>query len=100
MSLPAVYLPDAEDDIAAAHIHYERQRAGLGDDFVEALREAVDRIRDSPQLYGAFRRDIRAAPLKKFPYVVYYRDRGGDVLIIAVQHGRRSSRVWRGRGCG
>ena len=43
MSLPAVYLPDAEDDVAAAHIHYERQRAGLGDDFVEALREAVDR---------------------------------------------------------
>jgi plasmid stabilization system protein ParE len=98
MSLPAVYLPDAEDDVAAARVHHERQRAGLGDDFVEALREAVDRIRNSPQLYGAFRRDVRAAPLKKFPYVVYYRDRGGDVLIIAVQHGRRSSRVWRGRG--
>jgi plasmid stabilization system protein ParE len=98
MSLPAVYLPDAEDDVAAARVHHERQRAGLGDDFVEALREAVDRIRNSPQLYGAFRRDVRAAPLKKFPYVVYYRDRGDDILIIAVQHGRRSSRVWRGRG--
>jgi len=70
---------------------------GLGDAFVDALREAVDLIRNGPQLYGAFLRDIRAAPLKQFPYVVYYRDRGSDVLIIAVQH-RRSSRAWRGRG--
>jgi plasmid stabilization system protein ParE len=97
MSLPAVYLPEAEDDIAAAHIYYERQRVGLGDDFVEALGEAVDRIRNGPRLYGAVKRDIRAAPLKHFPYVVYYRDRGNDVLIIAIQHGRRSSRAWRGR---
>jgi toxin ParE1/3/4 len=98
MSLPAAYLPQAEDDVAAAHAHYERQRVGLGDDFVEAVREAVDHIRNNPQLYAAFLRDIRAAPLKQFPYVVYYRDRGNDVLIIAVQHGRRSTRAWRRRG--
>jgi hypothetical protein len=67
MSLPALYLPEAEDDIAAAHSYYERQRVGLGDDFVEALREAVDLIRSGLQLYGAFLRDIRAAPLKQFP---------------------------------
>jgi hypothetical protein len=63
MSLPALYLPEAEDDVVAAHSHYEQQRVGLGDDFVEALREVVDLIRNGPQLYGAFLRDIRAAPL-------------------------------------
>jgi toxin ParE1/3/4 len=97
MSVPAVYLPEAEDDVAAEYAHYEQQRAGLGDQFLEALRETVDRIRDNPQMFGVFRRDIRAAPLQRFPSVVYYRDRGSDVLIIAVQHGRRSSRAWRGR---
>lgn len=44
-----------------------------------------------------FRRDIRAAPMSGFPYVIYYRDRGADVLIIAVQHRRRSTQAWRGR---
>jgi plasmid stabilization system protein ParE len=97
MSVPAVYLPEAEDDVAAANSYYERQRAGLVDEFVEELREALDRIRDNPQLYSAFRRDIRAAPLKRFPYVIYYRARAADILVIAVQHGRRSSRAWRGR---
>jgi plasmid stabilization system protein ParE len=97
MSLPVVYLPEAEDDIDAAYRHYEAQRPGLGDQFLEALQETVDRIRDHSQLYGLFRGDIRAAPLRRFPYVVYYRDRGTDILVIAVQHGRRSSRAWQGR---
>lgn len=51
MSLPVTYLPEAEDDVAARHTYYEQQRAGLGDQFVEALREVVDRIRDNPQTY-------------------------------------------------
>ena len=97
MSAPAVYLPEADDDVAEAHGYHEQQLAGLGDEFVAAVREAVQRIEDNPQMYGGFRRDIRAAPMRRFPYVIYYRDRGADVLIIAVQHGRRSTRAWRGR---
>ena len=97
MSVPAVYLPEAEDDVDAGYAWYEGQLAGLGNQFLEVLREVVDRIRDNPQLYGVFHRDIRTAPLGRFPYVVYYRDRGTDILVIAVQHGRRSSRAWQGR---
>ena len=98
MRVPFVNLPAAEDDVDQAYKHYERERPGLGDRFLEALRDTVDRICENPQLHGVVRRDIRAALLKRFPYVVYYRDRGHDVLIIAVQHGRRSSRGWRKRG--
>lgn len=97
MSVPVVYLPKAEDDIAAAHDGYEQRSAGLGDQFLEALHETIERVADNPQLYGILRGDIRAVSLGRFPYVVYYRDRGSDVLVIAVQHGRRSSRNWRGR---
>jgi plasmid stabilization system protein ParE len=97
MNLPVVYLPEARDDIDAAYSWFEGQRAGLGDQFLDAFREVVDQLRDQPQLYAIIRRDIRAALLRRFPYVVYYCDRGSDILIIAVQHGRRSSRAWRGR---
>ncbi len=97
MSLPVVYLPEAEDDIDTAYSWYEGQRPGLGDQFLDALRDVVDRIADHPQLYGVLRRDIRAAGLRRFPYVVYYRERGSDILVVAVQHGRRSYRIWRDR---
>ena len=96
MIAPA-FFPEAEDDIAAAHAHYEERRMGLGDEFTQALRDVVDRLRTLPHTYGVVWRDIRAAPLKRFPYVVFYRARENAVLIIAVQHGRRSYRVWRRR---
>ena len=97
MSVPAVYLPEAEDDIADAWRRYEADRPGLGDRFAAAVRSRVEVIRSNPQLFGKFRRDVRAVMLKRFPFVVYYRDRGADVLIVAVQHGKRSVRNWRAR---
>ena len=97
MTLPVAYLPEARDDIDAAYALYEQRLAGLGDRFLEALRQVIERIADTPDLYGIFHQDIRAAPLRRFPQVVYYRAEPSRVLIIAVQHGRRSSRAWLGR---
>lgn len=97
MSIPAVYLPQAEDDLDAAYGWYESQKTGLGEQFLAAVSDRVADICLNPQSYGLFRGDVRAAMLS-LPYVVYYRDRGTDVLVIAVQHGRRSTRAWRGRG--
>jgi plasmid stabilization system protein ParE len=97
MSLPVAYLPEARDDIDAAYAYYEQRSVGLGERFLEALREIVDRIADSPELFGTVQEDIRASALRKFPYVVYYRPEADRVLVIAVQHGRRSSRSWQDR---
>ncbi len=94
MSRSATYLPEADDDIYATYAYYERQLSGLGDEFLAAVREAVARIADNPQLYAVYSRDIRAAPVRRFPFVIYFRDRGTDVLIVAVQHGRRGTRAW------
>lgn len=97
MSLPVAYLPEARDDINAAYHHYDSLGAGLGDRFLDALRQAVERIADNPDLYAILHRDVRAAPLRRFPYVIYYRAEPGQVLVVAVQHGRRSSKAWSGR---
>jgi toxin ParE1/3/4 len=97
MSVPAVYLPEAEGDIELTFEAYEKAQVGLGDRFAEAIRDQVEKICSNPQLYGVFRRGIRASTVRGFPFVIYYRDRGDAVLIVAVQHGRRSSRRWRGR---
>jgi plasmid stabilization system protein ParE len=97
MSLPIVFLPEAQDDVDGAYAGYEQRSIGLGDRFLEALRDQLDRIQANPALYGVLHQDVRAAPLRKFPYVVYYRAEASRTLILAVQHGRRSSRAWRGR---
>ena len=97
MSLPVIYLPEARDDVDVAFADYERQLAGLGDRFLEAVRDQVTRIQASPALYGLVHPDVRAAPIRRFPYVVYYRVEGDNIVVLAVQHGRRSPGVWQGR---
>jgi toxin ParE1/3/4 len=94
MSVTAVYLQEARDEMAIAQDGYEQQQPGLGDRFVDAVTDQVGVICATPNLYGVFRGKIRAASVNGFPHVVYYRDRGVDVLIVAVQHGHRSSQNW------
>ena len=97
MSLPVSYLPEAQDDIDATYASYEQHHAGLGDQFLEKVRERVDQISANPLLYAILHQDVRAAPLRRFPYVIYYRADDTMVLIVAVLHGRRGSRAWQRR---
>jgi toxin ParE1/3/4 len=92
-----VYLPGARDDIDIAYISYEQRQAGLGDRFVETVRDQVARIQTNPSLYGVVYQDVRAAPMRRFPYVVYYRAEVGRVVIVAVQHGSRNWSNWQSR---
>ena len=94
MSVPVVYLRQATADVESARDTYEQQQPGLGDRLVDAVIDQVDVICANPKLYGVVRGKVRAASVNGFPHVVYYRDRGTDVLIVAVQHGHRSSRGW------
>ena len=94
MSVPAVYLEEAEDEMAIAQDAYDHQQPGLGDRFVDAVTDQVAVICANPKLYDVFRGNVRTASVNGFPHVVYYCDRGADVLIVAVQHGHRSSRNW------
>jgi len=97
VSVVAVFLAQATEDLADTHTMYESIRVGLGDRFLAATSRQIDQVRITPLLYAVFRRGVRAAPIKGFPYVLYYRKRELDLLIVAIQHGRRSTRGWRDR---
>lgn len=76
---------------------YDQQRRGLGDEFLTEVREEMDRIRQNPEMYGVLYRRVRAGPIHRFPYVVYYRVESDRINVIAVQHASRSSRGWKSR---
>lgn len=48
---PVVFDSEAMDEFRAAATYYETQRAGLGDDFVAEVEQAVQRIARSPQAF-------------------------------------------------
>jgi plasmid stabilization system protein ParE len=97
MSLPVAYLPEARDDIDAAYATYEARRSGLGAAFVQAVEDRVGQIQANPALYGLVNGDVRAAPMRRFPFVIYYRVEPTQIVILAVLHGRQSSSHWQTR---
>jgi plasmid stabilization system protein ParE len=73
----------------------EKEREGLGSEFLEAVEKMVQAIAKNPERFPAIRKDIRRAVLPRFPYSIFYRIVSGHVVVIACFHGKRNPRVWR-----
>lgn len=89
--------PEAEADVADAQEWYERQRQGLGAEFVLCVEEVFARIERTPGMYGEVYRGVRRALTRRFPYAVYYRVEGDVVVVLGVFHTRRDPRQWQSR---
>lgn len=92
-----LFRPQARDEFEAASEWYERERPGLGDNFLEAVDVQLARIAANPLVYPAVYRDIRKAALRRFPYCIYFRLRGNPVVVLAVFHTARSPATWKRR---
>jgi len=61
---------------------------GLGDRFLTAVLDTIDRIALNPKGYAKVIREARRAEVEKFPYSVWFKVKD-DVLVIACLHGSR-----------
>jgi plasmid stabilization system protein ParE len=89
--------PEAEADLVNARDWYERQRAGLGAEFFLCVEEMLERISRTPEMYRVVHHDVRRALTRRFPYAVYYRIAGNDVVVLGIMHTRRDPREWQSR---
>lgn len=97
MSLPVILRPAAQAEFDGAAAWYEKQKPGLGLDFVAEVQAVIDAIAGQPSRYPAVSGDVREAAVNRFPYCVYYRVRSGRVIVIAVFHSSRDPGVWQSR---
>ena len=96
MTRQVVFRPEAEDEVLEGREWYETKRLGLGKEFVQAVDELVSRIVENPLAYQRVHKDTRRAVLSRFPYAVYYRLAGDDIVVQAV-HGRQHQSRWQSR---
>ncbi len=93
-----VLRPVALAELEGACAWYDKQRAGLGDEFVREADQAVWHIREAPtsfpQVHGAVRRLL----MRRFPYGIFYRDSESEIVILGISHLRRDPRRWQERG--
>jgi plasmid stabilization system protein ParE len=92
-----VVRPAAAADLEEAFLWYEAQRPGLGSEFLDAVEQAFRGVLENPRRYRVAYRDTRRAHVRRFPYGVFYRIVGDDVVVVACFHGKRDPRRWEGR---
>ena len=92
-----IFRRDARAESRAAARWYERARAGLGDQFADAVQETLDRIVQMPGRFAIVHKDTRRALVDHFPYAVFFRVVSGRIRVIAVFHTSRDPAVWQQR---
>jgi plasmid stabilization system protein ParE len=69
-------------------------------DWVPTLDRGGSHPEPAPAHAGSFQRvhhEIRRVRLRRFPYAIYFRVSGDEVVVLAVMHGRRHPRRWSSR---
>jgi len=86
LSLTLRFLPEAVRELEEAVIWYRQKSTFLGDQFAAAFETAMDRMIRFPDSFPVYRKTIRRALLRSFPYGVFYVHGNGFVQILAVFH--------------
>ena len=93
MSRTIIVRPEAEADLREAFAWYEQQREGLGQEFMDKVEQAFAMLADSPTRYPMVRRNTRRALVRRFPYSIYFVQKGDTILVLGVLHQRRNPEV-------
>jgi plasmid stabilization system protein ParE len=91
------FLPEALEDLSETQSWYASREPGLGQAFAEAIAAAVERIILDSASFPCVEAEVRRLVVRRFPYAVYFREVGNEILVLAV-HGRQDPRRWQGRG--
>ena len=90
------FLPEALDDVLETQRWYARRAPGLEKAFAEAIVFAVERIAQDPEAFPCVHGAVRRLVVRRFPYAVYFREVGDELLVLAI-HGRQDPRRWQQR---
>jgi plasmid stabilization system protein ParE len=81
--------PRAEGDIRRARDWYERQRPGLGDEFLACVAAALASLEERSDRFPDYYRGFRRAFTPRFPYKIFFRIEGELVIVFRVLHASR-----------
>ena len=98
--MKVTYLDAADAEFQEAIDYYNEQRAGLGFEFSDEVKEAVTRIRNYPEAWTPLSKRTRRCQVHRFPYSIIYETRSDVIIIVAIQHHRRKPAYWSQRIAG
>jgi len=97
VSSPVRIRAEANAELNAAWNWYENQREGLGEDLLGCVDAAFGAVARAPECYPRIDGPIRRALVRRFPYVILFREYPEYIAILAVFHTSRNPEDARGR---
>jgi plasmid stabilization system protein ParE len=94
MTLPVVWIAEADADLKAALAWYEDIRSELGVRFAQAVEAAVEAIAQNPLRFPVVYKTRRRAGVWRFPYGIFFEVEEHRIVVIACFHGRRNPKRW------
>ena len=89
--------PEAVTEAQAAFRWYRDRSETAAEAFLAELDRAIDLILEAPMRWPAYLHRTRRFLLRRFPFIVVYRQVGETIQVVAVAHGRRKPGYWKGR---
>jgi plasmid stabilization system protein ParE len=102
LSLRVHFEAEAEVEYLQALRWYERQRDGLGVEFLDEVDATIRRVLEAPFSGATVPRlpadpSVRRLATRRFPYHVVYLIADEELRILAVAHDRRRPGFWNAR---
>jgi plasmid stabilization system protein ParE len=91
VTLPVVWIPEANEDLLEARVWYDNIRPELGERFAFAVEATVEAIAEHSLQFP------RRVGVRRFPYGIFFEVQEHRIVVIACFHGRREPRRWQSR---
>ncbi|MBR1176701.1 type II toxin-antitoxin system RelE/ParE family toxin [Bradyrhizobium sp. KB893862 SZCCT0404] len=87
----------ARADLADAVRWYDTHAPHVVPQFRDALRAALNRVAENPKQFPPTSKNTRRALLRRFPYILVFRETQDAVYVVAVFHTSRDPLIWKRR---
>ena len=94
MTLPIVWLPEADAELKEALARYESILPELAKRFADAVADTMEKVAVAPLQYAVIEKERRRAGVRRFPYGIFFLVKETRIVVIACFHGRRNPRHW------
>ncbi len=85
------YTDRAKDDVEIAFVWYEKQRRGLGFEFLDCLEIVVKSILENPEMYKIYYSIFRGCVIRRFPFSVFYAVEDTEIVVHSIFDNRQDS---------
>ena len=85
------YTGRAKDDLDVSLAWYERQRIGLGHEFLACIEVAGQSIMKNPEMYRLYYSNFHGCVVRRFPFVIFYTIEETEIIVHSIFDCRRDA---------